>query len=535
MGDIGQVDRWAHRQLPPREDWPELILPAELAQERPLNCVEWLLDRHIANDLGDRVALISDRESWRYRDLYRRVNRLANLMTQTYGVESGNRVLIRAPNTPATVAAWLAIQKCGAIAVTTMSLLRERELRSILDISAPALAICASSMTGALYDALASCRDDVPVYELDLDGEVLDEALRHHPDAFETRPTLAEDIALIGFTSGTTGKPKGTMHFHRDVLSVCRTIADEVLAAKCADRFIGTSPLAFTFGLGGLALFPLYAGASSVLNPAYTPTQLVEAIGHHQASICFTVPSFYQRMSQVMNRRSVRSLRMAVSSGEALPVKTRQQWKTASGLELTELLGSTEMLHAFIGATGDAIRPGFIGRALPGYTARILDDHGKPVPAGELGRLAVKGLTGCRYLKDERQKDYVQNGWNITGDTCSMTGDGYVRYHARRDDMIISSGYNISGLEVEDVLLEAPNILECAVIGTPDAERGQVVTAYVVVRNGVADGQAFKAELQAFVKDRLAPYKYPRRIELLDALPRNESGKVQRFRLQDVG
>jgi 2-aminobenzoate-CoA ligase len=458
---------------------------------------------------------------------------MAGVLRNDFGIESGNRVLLRGANSPTLIALWLAVQMNGAIAVTTLSLLRAKELQAILEMSQPGVAICEGSMATELESACESVTIDCPILKFDQQGNgELQRRMERMPDRFPIYPTLSNDIALIGFTSGTTGRPKATIHFHRDVIAVCEIVAAKVIAARPEDVYIGTAPLAFTFGLGGLLLFPLFCGSSAVLNPSYSPDELLTAIEKHRASICFTVPSFYQRMVLSDMPINVRSLRLAISSGESLPLKVREAWHEKTDIQLTEFLGSTELLHAFAGSTGDDIRPGYIGPAFPGYQLAILDQAGARLPAGKIGRFAVKGPTGCRYLDDPRQSDYVQAGWNITGDACALSEDGYVQYHSRLDDMIISSGYNISGIEVENSLLEHPDVAECAVIGTPDEGRGEAVTAFVVPRSQPPKVSEFVNALQKHVRAQLAPYKYPRIVHLVEVLPRNESGKIQRFRLR---
>lgn len=533
MLESAQVDRYIHDRLPPASQWPELLLPPEYRSPRRLNCVETLLDRHLAAGGGERPALACDGLTWTYNELHARVGRIANVLTRDYGIVPGNRVLLRGANSPTLVALWLAVQKCGAIAVTTMSLLRSAELATIVKVSRPALAVSDSAIAGDLRTAVEAQGNSCRILTYDEAGGGLGRKMARQAEEFDTVGTSSEDVSLVGFTSGTTGTPKGTIHFHRDVLAVCETVGRHIIKPTADDVFIATAPLAFTFGLGGLVMFPLHGGGAAVLNPRYKPEQFLAAIRRHRATVCFTVPTFYQRMSRIASGDAAATLRMSVSSGEALPVPVREQWRETTGLEMTELLGSTEMLHAFVGSTGEQARPGRIGPAIPGYRVAILDDCGDPVPRGTIGRLAVKGPTGCRYLADPRQKVYVQNGWNITGDACAMDADGHVAYHARRDDMIISSGYNISGVEVENALLEHPDVAECAVIGTPDSELGQAVTAFVVPRVVPDDDANFAIGLQEFVRSRLAPYKYPRKVHLLESLPRNESGKIQRFRLRE--
>ncbi|MGI9483397.1 MAG: AMP-binding protein [Hyphomicrobiales bacterium] len=525
----GQVDRFVHDRLPPIEEWPEIVPLDCVPQKGPLNCVSFLLERHTQDAMADRVAFHGEQGALSYGDLNDEVCRTANALAEDFGIISGNRVLIRSANRPEVAVLWLAIQKIGAIPVTTMSLLREAELAAILAISQPKLAFCEESLSCELKSAIKLASTSCVAVTLD----DLSAKAATYPPEFTACKTNADDIALVGFTSGTTGKPKATIHFHRDVLTICKTLCRHIITPQPVDIFIGTSPLAFTFGLGGLMLFPLYAGASSILLPRYTPEQLLSAIGEYGATVCFTVPTFYQQMARLAGNAQTRSLRLAVSSGEALPMPVGEEWRQKTSLSLTEVLGSTELLHAFIGSTGAEIRKGFIGTPLPGYEAIILGDDGAQLEPGELGRLAVKGPTGCRYLDDERQIDYVQNGWNITGDVCSIDADGYVAYHARSDDMIISAGYNISAAEVENALLTHEDVSECAVIAAPDVERGHIVAAYIVPKNRRDDVQAFATELQAHVRAEIAPYKYPRHIEFTDKIPRNESGKIQRFKLRN--
>ncbi len=508
-------------------------IPPGYEDGRPLNCAYELLDRHVDAGKGHRVAVVSDDECLTYAALRERADRIAHVLTREFGISPGNRVLLRGYNSPMLAAAWFAVQKCGAVAVTTMPLLRSVELSTIIDIARPSVALCESSLSDDLHQAIHHARSALPLLDYGTDGSTLETRLAYHDAPFDHHPTTTEAVSLIGFTSGTTGQPKATIHFHRDVMAICRAVADTLVRPVPGDVFIGTAPLAFTFGLGGLLLFPLHGGATAVLNRRYSVESFADALVRYHATVCFTVPTFYRRVAPMLAGEPAGDLRLCVSSGEALPLPVREQWRESTGIELTELLGSTEMLHAFVGATGADIRPGLVGRALPGYRLAVVDGSGHPLPTGSTGLLAVRGPTGCRYLDDPRQADYVRNGWNVTGDTCEIDDDGYVRYHARADDLIVSAGYNISGIEVENVLLEHPDVLECAVIGTPDEARGQVVSAYVVAKRPPADELNFADLLKQHVRDRLAPYKYPRAIHLLPALPRNESGKLQRFRLRE--
>jgi len=529
-----QKDRFVHDRLPPPDQWPHILPLAGMPDFKNLNCVSLLLDRHIANGHGDGPAVRGDDRTWTYAELNNHVCRAASVMVHRFDIKPGNRVLIRGGNSPEVALIWLAIQKIGAVAVTTMSLLRDNELRAIIDISQPALAICEAGLSKDLTLAIATSGRELPVIGFESEqGELFDMMAEASPQ-HETCLTLPDDISLIAFTSGTTGKPKATVHFHRDVIAICETMCRHIIEPCPDDVFIGTAPLAFTFGLGGLLIFPFYAGACSVLKPRYSPDQLLDSIEGYGATVCFTVPTFFQQMLKLKTTHSLATLRLAVSSGEALPLPVRQSWADATGMQLAEVLGSTEMLHAFAGASGRDVRAGLIGPAIPGFELAVIDETGSRLPANKIGRLAVRGPTGCRYLDDERQQQYVQNGWNITGDACSITEDGYLSYHTRLDDMIISSGYNISGVEVEDALLQHTDVHECAVIGEASEDRGQIVVAYVVTAVPDQDRPKLIDDLQAHVKNTIAPYKYPRVIRFVDQLPRNESGKIQRFRLRDL-
>lgn len=523
------ADPFARAHLPPAGLWPELVfdLP-ELHYPPRLNCVAELLDRHVSAGDGARVALYGEHEQWTYAQLQERVDRIARVLRGPMGLVPGNRVLLRGTNTPLMAAAILAVLKAGLVAVPTMPLLRTRELATIAAKARVDAVLCAAALRADL-DAVP---DLPPVVHFGAPDGALEALMAGMPATFEACDTAADDVCLISFTSGTTGVPKGTMHFHRDVLAICDCFPRHTLRTRPADVFIGTPPLAFTFGLGGLLLFPLRVGASAVLLEKPTPDTLLQAIGRYRATVCFTAPTSYRQMAALAPGHDLSSLRETVSAGEALPVATREAWQRATGLAMIDGIGSTEMLHIFISAAGAEVRPGATGKPVPGYRACVLDVQGRPVGPGVVGRLAVKGPTGCRYLDDARQRDYVCNGWNLTGDACEMDADGYFYYRSRTDDMIVSAGYNIAGPEVEDALLRHPAVAECGVVGRADDERGQVVEAHVVLRQGFAATPELAAALQEFVKGEIAPYKYPRRVVFAAALPRTETGKLQRFRLR---
>jgi 2-aminobenzoate-CoA ligase len=519
------VDTFCRDNLPPTDSWPEFVfdLP-ELRYPDRLNVAVELLDQHDP----DRPCLLTPSgERWTYGQLRERVNRIANVLSDA-GVVPGNRVLLRGPNTPWLVACWLAVLRAGAVAVSTMPLLRAGELSMIAGIARISLALCDSRFVDDLADADLG---GAPILTFD---ELADRVRQASAD-FTAVDTAAQDVALLAFTSGTTGRPKATMHFHRDLLAVTDTFSRYVVKPRADDVFTGTPPIAFTFGLGGLVLFPLRVGASTLLVEKASPEELADAIDAHQVSICFTAPTAYRAMLRSGRAASLRGLRRAVSAGEHLPEATWRACYEATGLRLIDGIGSTEMLHVFVSAADEDIVPGATGRAVPGYRARIVDEDGKPVAPGVPGRLAVKGPTGCRYLADPRQSVYVRDGWNLTGDTFVQDEQGYFRYQARSDDMIVSAGYNIAGPEVEEVLVTHAAVAECCVVGVPDAERGQLVKAFVVLAGDHSGDAALVADLQAFVKRNLAPYKYPRTIEFVTGLPRSTTGKLQRHVLRERG
>ncbi|MGZ5786451.1 MAG: AMP-binding protein [Ramlibacter sp.] len=526
------ADGFARANLPPFDEWPEFLfeLPALQYPER-LNCVAELVDAAVDKGWSDRTALVGAHERWSYRDLQDRIDRIAHVLRADLGLVTGNRVLLRGANCPMMAAAILAVQKAGLIAVPTMPLLRAAELSKIIGKAQVNAVLCAGALCDE-FDALTAPCPPLVRFGDALDPDGLEARMRDHDAPFAAVDTSADDVCLISFTSGTTGVPKGTMHFHRDVLAICDCFPPHVLRSQLDDVFIGTPPLAFTFGLGGLLLFPLRVGASAVLLERLTPETLLAAIDEHRATVCFTAPTFYRQMAPLAARYDVRSLTRTVSAGEALPLATRDAWRAATGLEMIDGIGATEILHIFISAAGGDIRPGATGKPVPGYRACILGEDGRQLPPGQVGRLAIKGPTGCRYLADPRQRDYVKDGWNLTGDAYEMDADGYFHYRSRTDDMIISAGYNIAGVEVEEALLRHPAVAECGVIGRPDEERGQLVEAHVVLKPGVDASEATAHALQEFVKSQIAPYKYPRSIKFRDRLPRTETGKLQRFRLR---
>ncbi|HEU0299407.1 MAG TPA: AMP-binding protein [Longimicrobium sp.] len=530
------VDTFARDHLPPPELLPFIDCSglADLAYPPRLNCAVELLDRMADAGHADRPALVWDGGRWTYRELAEQSSRVAAVLRDDLGLVPGNRVLLRGFNSPMMVACWFGVLKAGAIVVATMPLLRARELANVAEKAQIRLALTDHRLAAELEEArgLAPVLERTVAWGTEEEGS-LDARMRGKPAHFAAVDTAADDVALIAFTSGTTGKPKGAMHFHRDVLAVCDTFSRHVLRPDPDDLFCGSPPLAFTYGLGGLVLFPLRAGAAALLVEQPTPPNLLKAIQDHRATVLFTAPIAYRAIPELVGGFDVSSLRRCVSAGETLPLPTFQAFEKATGLRIIDGIGSTEMLHIFIASSGDDIRPGSTGRAVPGYRARVIDENGDPLPPGSVGRLAVQGPTGCRYLDDdERQRGYVLDGWNLTGDAYRMDEDGYFWYQARTDDMIISAGYNIAGPEVEAVLLEHAAVAECAVVGLPDDERGQVVSAFVVLREESDGGDGMVKELQEWVKARIAPYKYPRRVTFVADLPRTQTGKLQRFRLR---
>jgi 2-aminobenzoate-CoA ligase len=535
MTPSAHLDSFVRDNLPPRAQWPDFLfdLP-ELKYPDRMNCAVELLDRWTASGHGDRPCLISPTESLSYAQLAERVNRIANVLTRDLGVLPGHRVLLRGPNSPTMVAAYLAVIKAGGVVVATMPLLRAKEIAYPIAKAKIRLALCDHRLAEEMEKALPLVGDlERVVYWGGGTSDAL-EALMAKPgyQHFTACDTASDDVCLIAFTSGTTGEPKGTMHFHRDMLATCDSYGRHVLRAQATDRFMGSPPLAFTFGLGGLVLFPLRVGAATILLERAGPDDLLAAAAQFGATVCFTAPTAYRAMLAKLAEHDVSSLRKCVSAGETLPQATFEAWRAATGIKILDGIGATEMLHIFIGSPEDEIRPGATGRPVPGYEARVVDAGGNEVPPNTLGRLAVRGPTGCRYLADKRQRAYVRDGWNITGDTYLMDADGYFWYQARSDDMIVSAGYNIAGPEVETALLTHPAIAECGVVGAPDAERGQIVKAYVVLHPGHAGDAALTKLLQDYVKANIAPYKYPRAIEYVSALPRTQTGKLQRFELR---
>ncbi|MET7616789.1 AMP-binding protein [Streptomyces sp. NPDC005408] len=526
-------DTFARDHLPPAGQWPELLfeLPA-LHYPQRLNCGAELLDRTIERFGAGRPAFrTGGGEVWTYGELRDQVDRMAHVLTSDLGVVPGNRVLLRGPTTPWLAACWLAVMKTGAVAVTVLAQQRAKELATVCEIAAVSHALCDIRSLDDLAKAeVPGLR--ITAYGGDSPDDLLRLAAAGAQEPYEAVQTAADDVALIAFTSGTTGRPKGCMHFHRDVLAVADTFSAQVLRPEPDDVFAGSPPLGFTFGLGGLVIFPMRAGASTLLLEQAGPHQLLPAIATHRVSVLFTAPTAYRVMLDSLDEHDTSSLRRCVSAGENLPAVTWQAWQERTGLRIINGIGATELLHIFISAADDAIRPGTTGLPVPGWQARVVDRSGAPVADGEPGLLAVRGPVGCRYLSDPRQLEYVHEGWNLTGDTYVREPDGYFRYVARADDMIISAGYNIAGPEVEDALLQHPDVAEAAVIGREDELRGQIVVAYVVLREGVPTGEETVAALTEAVKQRLTPYKCPREIVFLDALPRTPTGKLQRFRLR---
>ena len=535
LGRSAHVDTFTRDKLPPIDQWPELPLNG-FDYPDTLNAAVELTDRLVARGFGDRVALIGNGRQRTYKELSDWTNRIARALVEDYGVKPGNRVLIRSANNPAMVACWLAATKAGAVVINTMPMLRAVELSKIVDKAETGLALCDTR----LMDELVACAKDSRFLKkvIGFDGTAnhdaeLDRVALSKPVTFKAVETGRDDVALLGFTSGTTGEPKATMHFHRDLLIIADGYAREILQVTPDDIFVGSPPLAFTFGLGGLAIFPLRFGATATLLENASPANMIEIIETYKATIIFTAPTAYRVMLAAMDGgANLSSVRMAVSAGETLPAPVFKDWIEKTGKPILDGIGSTEMLHIFLSNRLEDAAAASTGRPVIGYQAKIVDDSMKEKPRGEVGKLAVRGPTGCRYLADDRQKNYVRDGWNLTGDAFIQDADGYFHFAARTDDMIISSGYNIAGPEVEAALLSHSDVKECAVIGVPDEERGQIVEAHVVLKENITADADTARKLQDHVKATIAPFKYPRSVKFTDALPKTQTGKIQRFRLK---
>ncbi len=526
------ADTFCRDHLPPADQWPDLDLSlAGLSYPDRLNAADELLNPVIEAGGAGRRCLLSPEETWSYRNVNTRASQVARVLTEDLGLIPGNRVLLRGPNNPWLAACWLGVLKAGGVAVATMSMLRAGELTTICGVARATVALCdyrfVDELAAASVPGLATITFGGP------ESDDLAARAAAKPAQFTSVQTAPDDVAMIAFTSGTTGRPKASMHFHRDLLAVADTFSAHVLKPVPDDLFAGTPPLAFTFGLGALLLFPMRVGAASLLLEKATPAELADHIANAGVTVLSTAPTAYRAMLAAGKAELLRGLRRAVSAGEHLPGSTWQAFYDATGVKIIDGIGSTEMLHIFIAAADEEIKPGSTGTVVPGYQALVVDNEGTPMPDGEPGRLAVKGPTGCRYLADERQRTYVRDGWNVTGDTYTRDADGYFWYQARSDDMIISGGYNIAGPEIEEVLLGHPDVAECGVVGVADEARGQIVKAYVILRSGARPGEAKVRELQDLVKQKIAPYKYPRAIEFVDALPRTNTGKLQRFKLRE--
>ncbi len=535
LGLSAHIDTFTRDNLPDIALWPDLILD-DYDYPEHLNAAVELTDTMVGKGFGDHTALIGNGRRRTYKELTDWTNRLAHALVDDLGVKPGNRVLIRSANNPAMVACWLAATKAGAVVVNTMPMLRAGELAAIIDKAQISHALCDTR----LMDELTKCAkssatlnsvvgfDGTSNHDAELDRLALEKPVR-----YEAVKTGRDDVALLGFTSGTTGSPKATMHFHRDLLIVADGYARHILGVTSDDVFIGSPPLAFTFGLGGLAIFPLRFGAAATLLENASPPNMIAMIEKYRATVCFTAPTAYRVMLAAMDKGAdLSSLRAAVSAGETLPAPVYKDWEAKTGKPMLDGIGATEMLHIFISNQFGNAHPNCTGQPVPGYQAKIVDNDMKELPRGDVGRLAIRGPTGCRYLDDTRQSEYVRDGWNVTGDLFTQDQEGYFHFAARDDDMIVSSGYNIAGPEVEAALLSSPDVLECAVIGVEHAQRGQIVQAHVVVHDGIAATPEAVKRLQDHVKATIAPYKYPRSIIFTAALPKTTSGKIQRFRLK---
>lgn len=528
-------DNFAHDSLPHVALQPDYIYPGpEFQQPELLNCIERLLDYHIDKGDGNSVCLRTFETTWTYQDLYDKANQIAHVLVEDLGFQSGNRVLIRSANNPMMVACWFAILKAGGIVVATMPLLRSKELTTIINCAKITQVFCDTLLEEEMKSVASSSLKRICFFDgSEKNSSELENLMKDKPKTFSNYQSKSESVALIGFTSGTTGLPKMTAHFHKDILNICEAFPNYSLQPTNKDVFTGSPPLGFTFGLGGLVLFPMYFGASTFLIEKPTPDLLLQAVQDYKVSICFTAPTAWRIITTKVKEYNISSLRKCISAGETLPLKVWEDWYNATGLKIIDGIGATEMLHIFISSNEEHMKPGSTGLPVCGYEAKIIDKKGKELPANEPGRLAVRGITGCKYLnREDKQREYVENGWNITGDIFRQDEDGYYWFVARGDDMIISSGYNIAAIEVESVLLTHEEILECAVIGLPDEERGMLVCAYIVLKDPSNAKEETAKIIKDWFKEVAAPYKYPREIRFLEALPKTETGKIQRFKLK---
>lgn len=524
-------DSFAHDNLPSTDLQPDYIFTDLPQFQHPemLNCVHRLLDYHVENGSGNNICIRTFEETWTYQDLYEKANQIAHVLVDDLGLKSGNRVLIRSANNPMMVACWYAILKAGGIVVATMPLLRSKELTTIIDCAEISHALCDKELEEEIHLVKSPFLKQTCFYG----NSQLENLMQSKPKSFDNYHSKSDSVALIGFTSGTTGLPKMTSHFHKDILNICECFPQYSLQPTPDDIFTGSPPIGFTFGLGGLVLFPMYFGASTFLIEKPSPDLLLKAIQEHKITTCFTAPTAWRIITTKVNEFDISSLRNCVSAGETLPLKVWQDWYDATGLKIIDGIGATEMLHIFISSNKDNMKPGATGVAITGYEAKIIDSQGNELPRNEAGRLAVRGITGCKYLnRIDKQKEYVEKGWNITGDIFRQDDDCYFWFVARGDDMIISAGYNIAAIEVESVLLTHEDILECAVVGLPDEERGMLVCSHIVLKDKSKATDAMKNRIQHWFKEVAAPYKYPRVIYFTENLPKTETGKIQRFKLK---
>lgn len=528
------IDQFVPQHMPPRDQWPDFINEIEVGGD--YNAAAELVDRAVEEGHGDRVAIYSPSGNWTYRELLEKSNQIAHVLVDDLGLVPGNRVILRSLNNPMLAACWLAVLKAGGVVITTIAMLRGKEIATIAEQSQAHIALCDSRLKEDLQSAfeLTDQLEQAVYFNDSAAEEGLESRMQQKPVTFDNLLCDGSDIAMIAFTSGTTGKPKGALHSHHAIIAVCETFSRQVLKPNADDIFIGTPSLAFVYGLGGLLLFPLHARAGVVLLEDVRVDSLLAAMGEYRATVFFTAPTVYKVLLDNCDDHRLADLRICASAGEALPAFVSQTWLDKTGVRISDGIGATEMLHVFLSVQGEDDPVGSLGKAIPGYEIRVLDDNGKDAPAGEIGYLAVRGPTGCRYLNDSRQAKYVVDGWNITGDTAKMDEQGYVWYQARNDGIIVSSGYNIVSPEVEGVVSQHPAVAECGVVGVPDPDRGNIVRAYVVLKEDYQANEDLVKEIQDFAKQNAAPYKYPRSIKFIDALPRTATGKIQHFVLREL-
>jgi len=545
------MSKISEKYLPPKDMWPEYVVPQEFADTpEQVNLADFLVDRHVREGRGNNIAIKFMDKQFTFAQLQGMVNKFGNSL-KAVGVESQDRVGLRLVNSPQAVATVFAIEKIGAIPVPTSPLWSKDEVAFVANNAEMKFFVVNAPLMPPVEEAKPNFEFGTKVIVIGGEADkvkaagnlVFEEMMANGAPNLEAAMLGPGDIGIILYTSGTTGMPKGCVHFARPAIIESKLVNKYVYKLAPGDVLGGAAPVSFAAGFGTFTLIPFEGGAAISLIPKFAPADMMDLIQKHKITVLTGLPTAYRALMKFpdFKKYDVGSVRMYTSGGDALGAETLAGWTKLTGQPIWEGLGGTEMLHLLTsnGMNAKPV-PNSIGKALPGVKVRVITPEGKDCKPGEVGSMIIKGPSGSLYWKpyvdDERliksQRKGVVNGWNQMGDAVYMQEDGNIFFVSREDDMIKSSGYRIGPAEVEEAIAKHPKVADVGVIGVPDPDKGQITKAFIVMKPGEEGGDKFFEELKVFLKDHIAIYKLPRAIEYVESLPRTPTGKLLRRKLR---